>query len=286
MKAATEVDAGASSRKTDGARRSGILPTGSLAEVGWRGGLVLEVIAILLFWEIAVGTFELVRPAFLPPPSAIWASLMELASSAGFWSELRFSVSNLVVGFLLSAVLGILVGFAVGWFRLLRFTVAPFLWLLYSTPKVALAPLLILGLGLGSASKIALVFLLSFFPIALNTMDGVETVSESLVRAGRVYGCRGTALARKVIIPATFPFLLVGLQRGIALGFIGEVLGEFLGGSGGIGHALERYVLDFRMDDALAVVLIMVVVANSGLVILTLLRKRYAPWHESDVAQL
>ena len=97
---------------------------------------------------------------------------------------------------------------------MLRFTVAPFLWLLYSTPKVALAPLFILVLGLGSESKIALVFLLAVFPIILNTMEGAVTVSTSLVNAGRVYGVNGIALGWKVIFPATLPYSLAGIQRG------------------------------------------------------------------------
>lgn len=256
------------------------------AEVWWRLGLVAEVLAILLLWETAVGRFELIRPSFLPPPSAIWGSLTDLVGDADFTDSLLFSLTNLAVGLVLAAAVGIVVGLSVGWFRVLRFTVAPLLWLLYSTPKVALAPLLILALGLGSASKVALVFLLAVFPIMLNTIDGVETVHGSMVRAGRVFGFNGVALGRKVIVPATLPFILVGLQRGVALGFIGEILGEFLGGSGGIGHVLERATFDFRMDDALAVVVIMVVVANAGLVLLTLLRKRYAPWYDSGVARL
>ena len=111
---------------------------------------------------------------------------------------------------MLAAVVGFAGGVVVGWFRLLHFTVAPLLWTLYSTPKVALAPLLILALGLGEASKIALVFLLALFPILLNTMEGVQTVSSSLIRAARVYGFRGLSMGTRIVLPATFPFILSG----------------------------------------------------------------------------
>lgn len=252
----------------------------------WRAGLVLEVVVILAIWEVAIGRFELIRASFLPPPSAIWRSLVELVSDPDFIDTIFFSLQNLAIGLVLASAVGIVLGFLVGWFRILHYTVAPFLWLLYSTPKVALGPIIILALGLGSASKIALVFLLAVFPILLNTIDGVETVSGSLVRAGRVFGFNGWALGRKVIVPATFPFLLVGLQRGIALGFIGEILGEFLGGAGGLGHDLEQATFDFRMDDALAIVVVMVIVANAGLLLVSLLRKRFAPWYETGVARL
>lgn len=252
----------------------------------WRVGLAVEVVAILAVWELVVGVLELVNPAFLPPPSHIGASLAELAVSSHTLDALLFSMGNVVVGLALAIVVGITVGLAVGWFRSLQYTVAPFLWMLYSTPKVALAPIIILGLGLGSASKVALVFLLAVFPIMLNTLEGVETVSTSLIRAGRVFGANGIALGRRVIFPGTFPFIIVGLQRGIALAFIGEVLGEFLGGSGGLGHDLERATFNFEMADALAIVVIIVVLANLAFLLLELARRKFAPWHESGSAKL
>lgn len=254
--------------------------------VWWRLSLALEVVAILGIWEFAIVQLELIRPAFLPPPSVIGQSLVDLVTDTDFLDTVLYSLQNLAIGLVLATAVGTLLGFLVGWFRILHFAVAPFLWLLYSTPKVALGPIIILALGLGSSSKIALVFLLAVFPILLNTIDGVETVSGSLVRAGRVFGFNGWSLGRKVIVPATFPFLLVGLQRGIALGFIGEILGEFLGGAGGIGHDLEMATFDFRMDDALAIVVVMVVVANAGLAMVSLLRKKFAPWYETGVARL
>jgi ABC-type nitrate/sulfonate/bicarbonate transport system permease component len=259
---------------------------GTRSPAFWRLAVLGEAIAFIALWELATSGLGLVRESFLPPPSAVFSSLVDLVGDDEFFSALWFSVKNMTIGLLLAAVVGISVGLTVGWFRLLHFTVAPLLWTLYSTPKVALAPLLILALGLGASSKIALVFLLALFPIMLNTMEGVRTVGGSLIRAARVYEFNGVALGRKVVLPATFPFVLVGLQRGVALAFTGEILGEFLGGSGGLGHMLERATFDFRMDDALAIVVIMALVANIGLVTVSLLQKKYAPWHQGDVAAI
>jgi ABC-type nitrate/sulfonate/bicarbonate transport system permease component len=244
-------------------------------------GLVAEVIFVLLIWEFLIGTLELMSPVFFPPPSAIYQAFLEVIGADSFISDMSFSLRNLVISLSLAAILGIVIGFAVGWFRLLKFTVSPLIWVLYATPKVALAPLIILAFGLGSTSKILLGFLLSFFPIVLNTIDGVETIDKSLVRAGRVFGLKGWRLGKEIILPATLPFVLVGVQRGVALGFVGVILGEFLGGSQGLGAALESATHDFRMDRALAIVFIMVVVANLGLVLVTVLRKWFAPWHDA-----
>jgi len=255
------------------------------SEVRWRIGLALEIILILGAWQILIGVLEVIPPAFVPPPSAIAASLVDLLASPSFIGHLWFSTSNVLVGLAVAASFGIVVGLAVGWSPILQLTVAPLLWLLYSTPKVVLAPLIVLAFGLGPPSKIALVFLLGVFPIALNTIEGVRTVDPSLLKAARVFGLRGVGLARKLILPATFPFILVGLKRAVALAFIGEILGEFLGGSQGLGHLLERAAVDFRMDDSLAVVVVMVIAANVGLVVVEVARRRFAPWHRDAPGQ-
>lgn len=244
----------------------------------WRIALVAEVALILLVWELAVSVFGLMAPQFMPPPSAIAASFIDLVSRASFIGHLTYSLSNLVIGVALASTVGISLGLLVGWSRFLELTIAPVLWTIYSVPKVAFAPLVILALGLGPPSKIFLVFLLGVFPIALNTIEGVRTVDPSLIRAARVFGTGGVALARKVTLPATLPYILVGLRRAVALGFIGAMLGEFLGGAMGIGHLLREAAHDFRMDDALALVVVMIAVANVGLVAIGLAQRRWFPW--------
>ncbi|MCD5345691.1 ABC transporter permease [Agromyces sp. S2-1-8] len=249
-------------------------------EAKWTWLLIGVVAAILLVWEAAVSWLHLVPEAFLPPPTAVAASFAQLMVDPAFWQAFAYSLTNVVIGLVLAIVVGVVVGLAVGWSAALRFTVAPFLWLLYSTPKVALAPLFILALGLGSASKIALVFLLAVFPIILNTMEGAVTVGGSLVNAGRVYGVNGLALGWKVIFPATLPYSLSGIQRGAALAFTGEVLGEFLGGTGGLGHMLEFAAYQFEMAEAIALVIVMVIIANLTLLLISTLRRRLAPWYD------
>ncbi|WP_127794815.1 ABC transporter permease [Agromyces sp. LHK192] len=249
-------------------------------EAKWVWLLVGVIAAILLVWEAAVSWLHLVPAVFLPPPTEVFGAFVALLWDPEFWTAFAFSMQNLLVGLVLAVVVGVVVGLAVGWSPVLRFTVAPFLWLLYSTPKVALAPLFILILGLGNESKIALVFLLAVFPIILNTMEGAVTVSPSLVNAGRVFGVNGIALGWKVIFPATLPYSLSGIQRGAALGFTGEVLGEFLGGTGGLGHLLEYAAYQFMMAEAIAMVIVMVIIANLTLWLISTLRRRLAPWYD------
>jgi NitT/TauT family transport system permease protein len=250
----------------------------------WQLLLAGVVAGLLLLWEAVVSWLHLVPAAFLPPPTAIGASFVELLGREDFWAAFVFSLTNVVVGLVIAIVAGLAIGLAVGWFPVLRFTMSPLLWLLYSTPKVALAPLFILILGLGNESKIALVVLLAIFPIILNTMEGVVTVSPSLINAARVFNFRGWSFGTKVLLPATLPFSLAGIQRGAALAFTGEVLGEFLGGAGGLGHILERAAFEFHMDEAIAVVLVMVIIANATLGVVGALRRKLAPWYDAAVS--
>jgi NitT/TauT family transport system permease protein len=244
----------------------------------WRLLLVVEVLIILAAWEIAIRVLQVVPAAFMPPPSAIVATLGEFLAQESFAGHVMYSVGNLIVGVLIALVVGVSVGLAVGWSRFLDVTVSPLIWTVYSIPKVAFAPLVILALGLGSASKVFLVFLLGVFPICLNTIEGVRTVDPSLIRAARVFGTSGFRLLRTIVLPATLPYILVGIRRAVALGFIGSMLGEFIGGNQGVGYLLKRAAVEFDMDESLALVVVMIVVANIGLVLTDLIQRRVAPW--------
>lgn len=251
----------------------------------WRIALAIEVLVIFAVWEVAVSVIGVVRAGFLPPPTAIAVSFVDLLTGHQFLAELIYSLTNLAIGLALACTIGIALGVAMGWSRAVGTVAGPLVWVLYSTPKIALTPLIILWLGIGPSSKVLLVFLLAVFPVLLNTADGVRTVDPSIISAGRVFGARGIPLARKIILPAMLPFVLVGLRRAIALGFIGEIMGEFIGGAHGIGNLLQLAVYSFRMDDALAIIMVMVIVANVALVALDFALRRFAPWHtEGPVA--
>lgn len=254
------------------------------SQAWWRLAVVAEIALVLGLWE-AVAAAGILQANFLPPPSAIVGSFIELVGTPSFFGDLTYTLTNLAIGLAIACAIGITIGLTVGWFKVLETTVGPLLWVLYVTPKVALAPLIILWLGIGPPSQIALVFLLAVYPLMLNTIDGVKTIDLSLLRAARVFGATGARLFLRVILPATLPFVLVGLRRGVALGFIGAILGEFLGGSVGIGKTLQLAVFNFRLADALAIVAIMLLVTNAVLLAVDLARKRLAPWHADSAGQ-
>ncbi|MEZ4595548.1 MAG: ABC transporter permease subunit [Chloroflexota bacterium] len=146
-----------------------------------------------------------------------------------------FSLVNFAVGFLLAAVVGILLGLALGTIGTFRTPIGSIVWIAYSTPRVAVAPLIVMWLGFGAESKVAVIFLMAIFPIIINVWVGAGSVDQTLLRAGRVFGASSMDLYRKVTLPYILPYTLTGLRLGIARGLIGVVIAEFIGSAAGVG---------------------------------------------------
>jgi ABC-type nitrate/sulfonate/bicarbonate transport system permease component len=248
--------------------------------IGWNGAVILEVIILIAVWEFAVKGLELWNPRFVPPPSDIADSLGRMIQNGSLARHLGYSGGNFVVGYLAAAFFGVTLGFAIGSFRTVRAALGPFLWLAYATPRVAIQPILVLWMGFGVAPKILIIFLMAFFPIVITVMEGVRNTDPSLLRASRVFGVRGVRRYTKVVLPASLPYVLTGLRLGIARALVGVVVGEFIGGTAGLGFAIRLAGQEFHVDTALAVTLVLVVIANVSMLLLLALKRRLAPWDE------
>lgn len=136
-------------------------------------------------------------------------------------------------------------------------------------------------MGLGAASKIAVVFLMATFPILINTMQGMKSVAPVLVQVAEVYGANRLQVMRKIMLPSLLPYIFVGLRIAVAAAIAGALVGEFIGSFEGLGLLLARAAFNFDMARALAIVFIVVLLAQ-GLMILVQLGKRFlAPWDDS-----
>ena len=261
---------------------SGRLAPGRLQDLGWNAALALEIVAIIIVWQVAIGTFELWNPRFFPPPSEIWGATVAMAESGVLWSNFLASNNNFWIGYLIAASTGVTFGLSLGLSSNLRLILGPLFWTMYATPRIALQPLLVLWLGFGPGPKILIIFLMAFFPVAANAMDGVQTVDRSLVRAAQVFGARRLDLYTKVVLPAALPFILAGLRMGIARGMVGIVIGEFIGGREGLGFLILRRSADFDMAASLALTIILVLMAVIGMAVLQFVKRRVAPWHQDE----
>jgi sulfonate transport system permease protein len=199
-------------------------------------GLVIPLLLAGL-WE-ASGRLGWVRPNLLPPPSAVLATIVDLAARGELWTHLEITLVRVLLGFLLGAgaatVFGALTGYSLLWRRLLD----PMLQGLRAIPSIAWVPLFILWLGIFEVSKVTLIAVGVFFPVYLNLMTGIADVDRRLVEVGRIYRFSSLTLVRRILVPATLPAYITGLRGGLGLGWMFVVAAEMMGASEGLGFLL------------------------------------------------
>jgi NitT/TauT family transport system permease protein len=258
--------------------------------IGWDGfkaryGItVITIINVTIFfvlWEI-VARMGVVSKLLLPPISEVVKVTIEMAESGELWKHLSFSAINFTLGFLIATVTGIPMGLMLGASKKLDIIIGPYIWALFSTPRLALLPLITVALGFGVVSKVFLVFIGAFFIIVINTWAGVKTVDQNLIHAGKVFGANRFQIFSKVIVPFTLPFIIVGLRLGVTRALVVTVVAEMLASSRGMGYVIVRAADAFNSAKLFSMILILVIVSMT---LVTLLRKSeewIAPWREKS----
>ncbi|HWK46375.1 MAG TPA: ABC transporter permease [Stellaceae bacterium] len=205
----------------------------------WRGTIgrvvvpFLPALVFLAFWEWASG--RLIRELYVSRPSAIAARLVELGASAELWHNLAVTGEELVLGYGIGVLLGAATGYALGRSPGLARVFEPYVMAFYSVPKIALAPLFIIWFGIGIGSKVALAGLMVFFLIFFNVFMGVRAIDRQLIDLARIMGAGQTQLTRHVYLPASTPFLIMGMRMALPYSVIGVIVGEFTASTEGLG---------------------------------------------------
>jgi sulfonate transport system permease protein len=199
-------------------------------------GFVLPV-GLAIAWEIAVRA-GYSDGRLVPPPSRIWATLVELAAAGELQRHVLVTVSRVAAGFAFGVAAGTLAGAITGYSALLRRLLDPTLQALRSIPSIAWVPLFILWLGIFEASKITLISVGVFFPVYLGVMGAVLSVDRKIVEVGRVFRLSGAAMVRRILLPAVLPAYVIALRSGLGLGWMFVVAAELLGASEGLGYLL------------------------------------------------
>ena len=225
-----------------------------------------------------------VDPIFFSYPTAIAASFPAMIRSGELQQALLPTLQGLAVGFSLSIAIGVLIGLLMGRYRLFDYLVDLQISALYSTPNVALIPLLILWFGLGMTSKIVIVFLAAVFPIIVNTYGGVRNVSRSLVEIAQAEGAGERQIFGKIIVPASLPFIMAGIRLAVGRAVVGMVVAEMFTAMSGLGGAIVYYGNAFATDK-LFVVIILLALLGVGLTgAVKFLEVKMAPWKQTERA--
>jgi NitT/TauT family transport system permease protein len=221
----------------------------------------LAALAVLLaLWQTA-GAAGMLNPLYMPSPSQIGTALVDLFGSGRIWTHLEATFSAALAGLAIGIVVGVMLGVLAALLPLVAELLEPVMTLLNAIPRVILAPLFVIWLGIGLASKVALSVILVAVLIFFTVFTGIRQVDRRLVERIITLGGDRTALVRHVYLPAVTTWVLSSMKVAVGFAFTGAVVGEFVAASRGIGYLLSFAQSTYNSALMLALVfLIMVVV--------------------------
>jgi sulfonate transport system permease protein len=199
-------------------------------------GLLLPL-CLALAWEIIV-RFGLASGRLVPPPSRVFAELVDLAKSGELLRHIAATLTRVLAGFGFGVAAGTILGAISGYWGLARRLLDPTIQALRAIPSLAWVPLFILWLGIFETSKIALIAIGVFFPVYLGVMGAILSVDRKIVEVGRAFRLSGPAMIRRILLPAVLPAYVVALRVGLGLGWMFVVAAELIGASEGLGYLL------------------------------------------------
>lgn len=236
---------------------------------------ILVVLGFVLLWEAGVHLFD-VSPNKLPAPSVILATI---------WQE-RAVLSDAVVTTLLEAVLGLLCGTAFGVLsgiafsrsRILERMLLPYFVGSQAVPILAFGAIIIMWFGNGMASKVAIAFYLSFFPVAVNTLIGMRSVGDDQIGLLRAFGAGSLTILYKLQLPAALPSIFTAVRLGASLALVGAIVGEWFGATRGLGAVLLNAMFDYRITLLWAAIVLTGLTGVAMYAVVVFLQRKLAWW--------
>lgn len=232
---------------------------------------------LLLIWQVSVPLMG-ISPLIAPTPSQIGVELVDGIRSGLLMRHLAVTAGEMFGGFFIAAVAGIGLASLVERSRFLRYIVQPYIVMLQATPKVALAPFIVLWFGFGIESKILIAGLVAFFPIFVNSLAGLMATSTKMLELMQVLGASSFQQLTKVKIPQALPFIFAGLEIGILLSLTGAVVGEFVSANVGLGYLIATSNYQLRIPAAFAALVPLVALGALSYAAISFVKTRMVRW--------
>ncbi len=247
---------------------------GGASRIAERG---IGIVLFFALWE-ALPRLGIVSDAYLSPPSAVLASIVQLVDNGQLWKHVAASLQRSLWGLVLASAAGVVLGLLVGGFRRLAAIVDPVLQLFRQTSAFALFPVFILFLGIGELSKIAIIFWASFWPVLLSTVSGVKQVDRLLVNSALSMGASHRFVFFKVVLPASLPSIFTGVRLAGAYSITALVAAEMIGAHSGLGFLTLNSQETFQIPTMYAGILLLAVLGLLLNYLLALLERRLLRW--------
>mgnify|MGYP005849638649 CR=1 FL=1 len=238
-------------------------------------------LGLILLWKAATIAFRLPH-SFLPAPEGVVIRLVSLIRSSVLQKNFSVTALEIIIGFLCAAVLGLLAGYILAKSAMLEKIFSPFILVFQTAPKISLAPLFVLWLGLGLTSKVVLIALVAFFPIMLNFMVGIRSINPDYLRMLKIFKSSPLKRVVKVEFIGALPFLMTGMRTALVLSVTAAIIGEMMGAKNGLGFLLMN---GYEMYDIPMVIGVIFVISFFSWALdagMKALQDRLLFWHESS----
>lgn len=238
---------------------------------------IILLVVLISGWEAAIWLFA-IPSIILPTPTAVVRALWSNLSTARFYMHVGVTLWEVVIGFLVGAWSGIIIGVSIGQWKLLDKTLSPYIVALQTVPKVAIAPMIVIWFGYGVASKIVITALIAFFPVVVNCIAGMNAASQLQIEMLHSFTATRWHVFRMVKIQTALPFIFAGLDIAVVLSVIGAIVGEFIGAQAGLGYLLLQR--NFSMDTAgsFAILIVLSIIGITLHQIVAAVRRRAVFW--------
>jgi len=240
---------------------------------------IYTLVALLVLWQAVVVLFKV--PEILVP--SVKVVFGEIASNFNFYLiQSLHTLYNTLAAFLLAVIFGVGLAIAIVYSTFLEKTLYTALIALNNVPKVALAPLFVIWLGTGNASKIAMGVMISMFAIVIDTVLGLRSLTPDMIDLGRSMRGSELKILLKLRLPNALPSIVAGMKVAMSLALVGAIVGEFIAAQNGLGFVILSAQGMFRTDRVFAAILLLAVIGTALFYLMDSFERALIPWHESQ----
>jgi ABC-type nitrate/sulfonate/bicarbonate transport system permease component len=240
--------------------------------------LCIRLVSLVIFlgiWQLGAMNTD---PVLFTSPAKVALAAVDMIRSGELWAGLAPSLLVLVMGLTLAIIFGTLLGLALARFRILDVGLTVYITFLYSIPSVALVPLIVLWAGYETTAKVIILFLFAFFPMVINTYQGVKSVDPKLLEVGRAFRCSERQLWTNIVLPGALPFIVTGIRLAVGRGMIGMVLADLYTAISGIGYLIVRAASTFQVDKMFVPIVTLGLLGVTLTALLRFVEVHVAPW--------
>ena len=237
----------------------------------------LNLLAFAALWEAFVRISN-VPSLLMPTFTAVMKALPEMMSEGILIPNAVISLRNYLIGMIISIIVAVPLGFAIGGIKALDKLLSPYVWTLYTLPRIILMPLILVWFGLGTKARLVLIIVSAVPAIMVFVMEGAKNTDASLVRTARSFGASRLRTFTQVALPSTAPFVASGIRMGVSRGLVGLFIGELFTGADGIGFLLLQASRRFNTARVFLILFLFVAFSIAMVGLSNVLERRASRW--------